>query len=79
MTSSYGGTLAFLNSSRIFSASWKTRRKLRPASFFRSSTLHFPVPINSAKSVGYEETSSSPWGTLKNIKLLNDCFPCYIF
>ncbi|KAJ8888865.1 hypothetical protein PR048_008359 [Dryococelus australis] len=42
----------------------KTLRKLRPASFFRSSMLQSPERTSSAKSVGYEETSSSPSGTL---------------
>lgn len=51
-TSSYGGTFAFLNSSRTFSTSWKTRRKFRPASFLRSSTDHFPVLISSANRLG---------------------------
>lgn len=62
--SSYGGTLALLNSSRILSTSWNTLKKFKPANFFKSSTLHLPVPINAANKFGYDDTSSKPVGTL---------------
>jgi len=42
-----------------------TLRKLRPASFLRSSVLHCPVLIKAAKSVGQVDISSNPSGVLQ--------------
>ena len=50
----------------------RTRRKLRPASFLRSSVLHVSVASSAVNRAGYVDTSSNPLGTLtkKNITLI---------
>ena len=46
------------------STSRKTRKKLSPASFFKSSNVHIPLAINVENSSGYFDTSSKPAGAL---------------
>ena len=46
------------------STSRKTRKKLSPASFFKSSNVHIPLAINVENSSGYLDTSSKPAGAL---------------
>ena len=46
------------------STSLKTRRKLSPANFFRSSIVHIPLARSVANNSGYWETSSNPLGVL---------------
>ena len=46
------------------STSRKTRKKLSPASFFKSSNVHMPLAINVENSSGYFDTSSKPAGAL---------------
>ena len=53
------------------STSLKTRRKLSPANFLRSSIVHIPLARSVANSSGYCDTSSSPLGVLKQEKNLS--------
>ena len=53
------------------STSLKTRRKLSPANFLRSSIVHIPLARSVANSSGYCDTSSSPLGVLKQEKKLS--------
>ena len=46
----------------------KTLNRFNPATFFRSSTLHFPLRRSSANNSGYLETSSRPRGVLCETK-----------
>ena len=48
-----------------FSTSRKTRMKLRPANFLRSSSDQAPLVSSEAKRAGYLDTSSRPTGVLK--------------
>ena len=47
------------------STSLKTRRKLSPANFLRSSSDQAPLANNEANRAGYLDTSSKPTGVLK--------------
>ena len=46
------------------STSLKTRKKLSPANFFKSSMVHIPLASNVENNSGYLETSSKPTGAL---------------
>ena len=58
-----------------------TRRKLRPASFFSSSTVQVSVARRAVKRAGYVDTSSRPFGTLhttgaaKTVDRIVNAFP----
>ena len=55
------------NGQCLTSSTWRnTRKKLSPANFLRSSSVHLGSWSNSANRCGYLETSSNPCGALRN-------------
>ena len=58
------------------STSRKTRKKLSPASFFKSSNVHMPLAINVENSSGYFDTSSKPAGAL--LKEVGEIYVIYL-